>query len=119
MAMGAHKKKNAADAATRNLWIRGPKFLESDEKHWPQQPTLKHDTLEERKTICCVVLEQKLFEVDRFSCFLRLKMAIGWVLRFFGKIRKKSTESSRKLTAEELVNAELFLVRSAQKQSYG
>ncbi|KAM8702238.1 hypothetical protein ACLKA7_005101 [Drosophila subpalustris] len=121
---------NAADKATKaprnmkytpgNIWTKGPEFLLTDERNWPSTALESNlDDSLERKKVVFTVQQELLFDMDRFSNYLRLKRTFGWILRFVKRLRHQNVpDACGELTANELRLAEVLLCKLAQNQAY-
>ena len=136
-------KRNPADIASRgvspnktpdsvNLWLNGPDFLYSDESHWPVLPNLavassaspewtaelKVNSINAQPDESNVISDL----INRYSCFIKLKRALAWIIRFVSYVRWKCSLGSEPangfLTVNELDNAELKLLQITQLQSF-
>ncbi|KAM8714781.1 hypothetical protein ACLKA7_001185 [Drosophila subpalustris] len=92
---------NAADKATKaprnmkytpgNIWTKGPEFLLTDERNWPSTALESNlDDSLERKKVVFTIQQELLFDMDRFSNYLRLKRTFGWILRFIKRLRHQN-----------------------------
>ncbi|KAL7743863.1 hypothetical protein ACLKA6_000267 [Drosophila palustris] len=121
---------NAADKATKaprnmkytpgNIWTKGPEFLLTDERNWPSTALESNlDDSLERKKVVFTVQQELLFDMDRFSNYLRLKRTFSWILRFIKRLRHQNVpDACGELTANELRLAEVLLCKLAQNQAY-
>ena len=123
---------NVADDLSRGIsvqelsgrWMNGPEFLQLPEEFWQVKSTampLKED--EERRQVkisCSVnfVRVESLIDYERFSSWKKLIRVIAWIKRLAKNIRLREHRSNcerKQLTPEELKDAEMFLIKDAQK----
>ena len=123
---------NVADDLSRGIsveelsgrWMNGPEFLRLPEEFWQVKSTsmpLKED--EERRHVKNVgsvnfVGAESLIDYERFSSWRKLIRVIAWIKRLAKNIRLRQHRSScekKYLTPEELHEAEIFLIKDAQK----
>ena len=136
-------KDNPADIGTRGLrptqpqeirrWLEGPAWLQTGKSTWPtsdplntQAPTDKD--LEVKKVNMLTVAPvtppptpplQRLFQ--RYSSLQRLQTVAAWLLRMRGRLRghrQAKVDPAHPLTAMELDDATLQLLRAAQWAVY-
>ncbi|KAL7723791.1 hypothetical protein ACLKA6_000406 [Drosophila palustris] len=130
-------EQNTADAATRpenmpkidhhSKWLSGPTFLKKAPDEWPKTVmSTKTERLEEE--ICshpflkCQVSVQ-FIDFTNFSSFSKLKGTMAWVLRaknswLKGIINKQTGLTSDTLTVDELHEAEKWICRMVQEETY-
>ncbi|KAM8702255.1 hypothetical protein ACLKA7_005117 [Drosophila subpalustris] len=103
-----------------NIWTKGPEFLLTDERNWPSTAFESNlDDSLERKKVVFTVQQELLFDMDRFSNYLRLKRTFGWILRFVKRLRHQNVpDACGELAANELRLAEVLLCKLAQNQAY-
>ena len=125
-------KLNPADHATRSMtaidispeshWLRGPDYLSRGEGAWPRlsgtggvinESDLEKKALQIRAT---VTADLALAKVERFSNYNRLVRAVAIALKFIAKCRGRHT--TKEITAEDLDEAELALLKNAQRRCY-
>ena len=140
-------KDNPADLATRGArvgdltpdspWFKGPSFLAQDECDWPQKSapasnsaTVAASAAAEMKKLFIGTTSSNaaqpfhtssLPDCKRFSSFTRLVRTTAWVLRFVQVLRsrvRKQPVTFRRLTADELAQAERLLVAQSQAESF-
>ena len=135
---------SASDITVSHEWLAGPAFLSSDENSWPEQPlTFEVDSKDENlRRDCCLnavstivdhdnvqatVHHYKVFPLvdpSRFSSFLRLQRTTAWFLRAVKCFRSGRLGiqidgiNSKLLSSEEMSEAEMCLVRSAQQDVF-
>ncbi|KAL7737020.1 hypothetical protein ACLKA6_008873 [Drosophila palustris] len=122
---------NPADKATKTnknlnyepqtIWTKGPNFLMETESLWPSQEKLIapiNDSAEKRKIILHASSDL-LFDIGRFSRYVRLKRTVGWMLRFVERTRNpEKITATGELTFAELRQAELILCKLVQAQTF-
>lgn len=114
---------NPADLASRGVkvqlllktsaWLCGPEFLHEPESSWPKNPETLGDSFVVDPEVRAVVVNAAQVEhvspveklIDYFSSWLRLKRAVGWLLRF--KTLLLSRVRHRKLLREILSGSDL------------
>jgi len=125
-------ESNVADDLSRGIkvqeldgrWKNGPEFLRLPEKLWPVTDTTKvlrdnKECLQMKKS--CMLISQRNEETishERFSNWKRLIRVTAWVKRLAKYIRLKGHGGEMQtgtLTPEELQNAEISLIKDAQK----
>ncbi|XP_028157383.1 uncharacterized protein LOC114350685 [Ostrinia furnacalis] len=124
---------NVADDATRSnsvsldRWWLGPSFLNQVEEAWPRETDQITSTDEEMKTsekavnINCVALSS-----ERFSDWRRLLRTTARVFQFTRLLRERETRAAdtigcpglRPLLARDVKNAELYLLKQTQRDSF-
>jgi hypothetical protein len=124
-----HTEDNPADIASRGAtgeqlaesqWFTGPEFLwQPNFKPNMEVATVDETNPEVRKVVC---LDSTVTEVEysfplKFSSWNRTKRVLALCLRFVDRLRKRSHEYSA-LKVSELVNAENFLIRQAQRAGF-
>ena len=107
---------NPADIGTRGVtlsqldkseWLNGPAWLKEDSSRWPEQP----NPIPEEDCAWVINDAGYLLDWSRFSQYNRLLNVIVWCLRV------KSNQRGSML-AKELEQAELIVIRQAQKEMY-
>ncbi|XP_067041082.1 uncharacterized protein [Acropora muricata] len=105
-------------------WMNGPKFLKLPEEEWPVQTTTpyREEDMERRQVnaVSSVLYADvgKVIDVQNFSRWRRLIRVTAWIKRLAEKIRlRRNALSGREgpLMPEELKNAEMSWIRSAQE----
>lgn len=130
----ASRGANAAVLMKTGTWLNGPEFLCGDPKTWPSQlPPGKveanvyqvFNSQVSYSDAPCIVAKTAVDKLlAYFSTLYRLKRAVAWLLRFKRWMREKifkKEETSLKpsnLTANELINAEVTLVKYVQAKEY-
>ncbi|XP_071952433.1 uncharacterized protein [Antedon mediterranea] len=131
----ASRGMTAEEMMTSEMWYCGPKFLTQNDSKWPEMPddlALRMNDPEVKGVTALVVAEinTTLDEItSQFSSWKTLSRVTGWVLRFTNNLKnvkhKKTTVQKRTsnqvvepLSVDELKEAELVLIRRAQKRSY-
>ncbi|CAB4024185.1 Hypothetical predicted protein [Paramuricea clavata] len=125
---------NVADIATRRVaandlkpesrWIDGPDFLKSDKSEWPiddipgpPSPTAQREM--KKKVLGAKVVVTKLLDPSSYFNWLKLVRVTAWILRFCHNLRKKDRRNAEVLSVEELEEAELYWIKSAQQDRFG
>ena len=125
---------NVADIATRGIaandlkpesrWINGPDFLKSDKSKWPiddipgpPPPTAQREM--KKKVLGARVVVPNLLDPAGYSNWLKLVRVTAWILRFCHNLRKKDRRNAQVLSVEELEEAELYWIKSAQQDRFG
>ena len=124
---------NPADDCTRarqsTRWLNGPAFLYQRESVWPRNPLLNTEDISVLKIKKFVHItgceidngsKTKLGEMfERFSSWVRLKKAIGWLLKYKCLSRTHNKIIiRRKLDVNLLNQAEQDIIRLVQKENY-
>ena len=129
---------NPADDASRGLdadsmlardrWRNGPRFLWQGEDKWPSEPEVsgllnKDPEVKREVTSRAVDARVNADPIDkllnRYSCWLRLRKAVAWLLRFKDWLRShKPTCDPSRLTVQELKAAELAILKHVQHESF-
>ncbi|XP_075157812.1 uncharacterized protein LOC142231077 [Haematobia irritans] len=124
---------NIADEATRPKldfvedstprWLKGPTFLEKDEKYWPAFPIVSdvNTNHEEEKVKTCLLvntMNHNILNFVRFSSYFKMKRYAAWVLRFIRVYVGKSSISSRELTPTEIEAGEKVICRLVQMETF-
>ncbi|XP_038052505.1 uncharacterized protein LOC119725213 [Patiria miniata] len=132
--------RNPADDASRGLdahnmiskdrWRKGPEFLWQDEKSWPatpQTPNLLETDREVKKVAVtratggAVTADPVARLISKYFSWNHLKKAVAWVLRckkWLIERRSRSIWSGNRLTAAEMDDAELAVIRYVQRINY-
>ena len=122
-------KLNPADVASRgstagelikdSLWWHGPEFLRLSAENWPPDPSTETN-LEQRKVKKSVHVVSKvvtILEHERFSDFKSLRNTQAYILRFIKQLKSK-TPMTMALSAQELEDAKLQILRDHQAQFF-
>ena len=110
-------------------WQHGPEFLRLPREDWPQDVSEVDDkevSKEARKIVCTVKTSENCntIEPKKHSSWRKLIRVTGYVLKFVRKIRKKKTDETSEqlvnpdpkyLSAQQLNEAETYLIKDAQK----
>ncbi|XP_065095811.1 uncharacterized protein LOC135717614 [Ochlerotatus camptorhynchus] len=117
------KWSSKPDLTPESRWFVGPDFLQRLEADWPPQLTKSRATEEELRPnlMACHTLYEPTIDTKNFSSWKRLLYVAVLVLRFPVNCRKKlcnETTVTGPPTTEELISAEAFLLRSAQREGY-
>lgn len=121
---------NPADMASRgieptmlsnsDLWWRGPSFLLSQEKEWPQAPNTKITHLPEVKNNIKVYNSSEIrnfVDFCRYSNSNRLIRIYAYVFRFINNCKTKNRNGDPLVTSE-IDNSRNFLIKQCQLESY-
>ncbi|XP_075170474.1 uncharacterized protein LOC142242837 [Haematobia irritans] len=116
----AKKWSSRPDFSNSNRWFTGPPFLHLPETSWPDNYNDVSSTEEELKEHNLVIEEVKdeFIKFERFSRWCRLHRAMGFVIRFVERSRKRCDDFCIELTQHELQVAEKILLQGAQKQVF-
>ena len=116
---------SASQLRESSLWWRGPDFLLQDRGSWPylKLPGLSPDGPElrkaaERPTVGYVSgadAPQSLVDLARFSSWTKCRRVVAWVRRFVRNSRGRGRDCGP-LTAEELQQAEMLIIKQDQRQ---
>ena len=122
---------NVADDLSRGIsvqdltgrWSDGPEFLRLPEELWPQPdaaqaPPEEHMERRRAEAVCQVKIAENPIDPQAFSSWRRLIRVTARIRRLAEKIRlKKHAQEGRQgpLTPEELLQAELYWIKDAQK----
>ncbi|XP_055643274.1 uncharacterized protein LOC129779676 [Toxorhynchites rutilus septentrionalis] len=119
----ATKWGNGPVASETCRWQRGPEFLYKDERDWPEQEK-NWVTSEEMRIVNLHhrTGTEEIFKFERFSKWERLLRTAAYVRRFRYNCQKKKNELTLPdpeiLNREELLEAELTVVRLIQRESF-
>ncbi|KAK3736377.1 hypothetical protein QZH41_006148 [Actinostola sp. cb2023] len=129
-------EENVADEVSRGIavsdlngrWKNGPEFLQLPEEDWMQesaapvaQPQDQDMELRKAKTVCAAIVTVKAeaaIDPSEFSSWRRLLRVTAHIRRLAQKIKAKREGRQGldgPLTPQELVEAELFWIKEAQK----
>ena len=130
---------NPADIPTRGiaasglenngLWWNGPRWLTTGEENWPENVDLQKvppEAMEELKSSDFTVINlsvtsdiklETLIDSHRFSSFDKLLRITAWVKRFVYNCRSSKLKKSGNLTAQEIVDAEVWIREIQQRFS--
>ncbi|XP_062698516.1 uncharacterized protein LOC134284162 [Aedes albopictus] len=126
-------KQNAADDATKwvgwpdlspdSRWFKGPDFLWRAESEWPLIPYNAFSTATELgpNLLAHFTVPEPIVDVVEFSSWKRLLHVIAFIFRFPANCRRrlqKLPSSTGPLATEELIQAEAYLQRLAQIDSF-
>ena len=127
-------KLNVADLLTKEIdqtitdkdcvWFTGPKFLLQPTDNWPMEkpPTTVNDDVLELKAETVAVMEPPtevpLPQLNRFSSWLKLIRATGWMNRFLRKCRRQPDTPTGELSVQELDRAELLWAKKVQQEAF-
>ena len=138
---------NPADLPTRGLtgeelkasqlWQTGPAFLKQSKEHWPKFQLTKNENeiamseLVKNPPDVTHILQlhhldkkiENLINFERFSSKLKVIRVTGWILRFVNNLKNSVSErkhclKSKELEANELKEAENFLVLTIQRDCF-
>ncbi|XP_062538120.1 uncharacterized protein LOC134206419 [Armigeres subalbatus] len=117
------KWSSSPDLTPKGRWFTGPDFLRRCEAEWPQQPTKASSTEEELRPNLHAFHShyEPVIESSRFSSWKRLINVAALVTRFVNNCRQKlhgGMTTTGLLTEDELILAEAYLLRSAQRDGY-
>ncbi|XP_062538281.1 uncharacterized protein LOC134206570 [Armigeres subalbatus] len=114
-----------AQLAYQSLWFEGPLWLRQDQSTWPKapivQPEFDKSILEERpSTTLAVQIKSHSSIFSLRSSFWALLRIVTWIRRFVHNAAPKNRALKRSgaLSATELKESELQLVRLAQLESF-
>ena len=131
-------KENPADLPTRgqtvvslsqsHLWWKGPAFLTSSEhEEESDDQSAEDDVAEEEMKVSELVTVQltteehetveQVLDLQRYSKLMTVLRITAWIKRFADNTRS-TTKRSGELTAEELLQAEKYWIKSTQHQSF-
>ena len=118
----------AAQLIASELWWQGPKFLQKSEKDWVVKKVVKETAADykiEKVLICLwqptVMSNDSMWRLNptRWSSWQRLIHTLAWVLRFIHNCRTKPEDREhRDLKPEEVKEAQLCIIRDAQRSSF-
>ena len=127
-------KLNPADDCSRGLpaseltpesrWLSGPAFLCLSQDNWPAQeePQPLADDAEEVKPSVLTTAVGSICHPEpdpsKYSSWLRYRRVVAWVMRFAHNASGRSTRRSGPLSSEELEEAEIIILKQAQKATY-
>ena len=131
----ASRGTNAAALIKIGTWLSGPEFLCGDPKTWPGQLLpgkieanvyqVFNSQIGNTDTPLYIVAETTMNKLlARFSTLYQLKRGVAWLLCFKCWMKKKISKKEDTplkpgcLTANELMNAEVVLVKYVQAKEY-
>lgn len=103
------------------LWWHGPDYLKRSDSHWPTNPCASDKLPEIRNEVSLLTLSnapRELIDFSRFSRFSRLLRTVAYVLRFINNLKKGSKRNDKYLSADELQNAKVLIMRHSQMKSF-
>lgn len=104
-------------------WKNGPTFLQHDRKKWPTQPETEENFNLEVKRVSNFVLKSNSPKspteqlMEAFSSWYRLRCSVAWLLRYKDYL-KDNKSGGKILQLSEISNAELYIWKFIQKNSY-
>ena len=125
----ASRGLDAKQMLSRTRWKQGPDFLWEDERVWPIEPKANPDLLKDDKElkqeakICAVAVhvQEDVFDklLKRYSCWLRLKRAVAWLLRFkTWLLDHRQMKTQEGLQVHEVQTAEKVIMSFIQKKHF-
>lgn len=119
----ATKWSGSPNISNSDRWFKGPPFLYENEQLWPEDKSLGHNTTEEMKQeiVMSHNVTKSLIQFERFSNWNRLLRAVAYAKRYCD-IRsakyKKEVLPSGYLSSEELKDAQSFIFKTIQLESF-
>ncbi|GFT05461.1 integrase catalytic domain-containing protein [Trichonephila clavipes] len=125
-------KQNQADLLTRGLtnkehinsekWWHGPEWLKDSESLWPKLEgfeSMDSETVELKSSLIVnlTITYERVIDPDKYSSLLKPLRITAYIFRFVNALRRKDIVKGP-LEAEELSNAEIFLVKVTQPDFY-
>lgn len=124
--------KNIADEASKKLekyaidsnsrWYLGPEFLQKPESEWPKKKTRKPELTQAVIKKFDDVKMKLSIQLERFSNWWKLQRAVARTVHYFNvlkaKVEKTKRANGRIITSEELNEAEVLLIKLAQRDDY-
>ncbi|XP_077553403.1 uncharacterized protein LOC144168258 [Haemaphysalis longicornis] len=129
--------ENPADMLTRGVapeklkdcesWWTGPTWLAQPASSWPKTPTGSPTEVpeEERRSAALpvghakTVATHQLVPIDRYSSLSRLLRVTAWLRRFVNNCNPKAEKRMGPLSAKELRESRLLLLRQVQEEAFG
>ena len=118
----------ASELITHDLWWSGPHWLASGIHHWPKQPTIPPNSLNEEADEICVhtsVIQPELTRktplilADQFSSYTRLKRVTAWIMRFIKNCQTAVDDRRMNpLTVRELDQAHAYWITTSQHDHF-
>ncbi|XP_043245749.1 uncharacterized protein LOC122393608 [Amphibalanus amphitrite] len=118
----------ASELTSQSRWLSGPAFLSDDEENWPAQtpPAPLMDDMEEVRpsVLASVVHDDDQLEPDpsKFSSWLKYRRVVAWMKRFAHNAAARASNGETRRTgplkSEELDEAEVLILRRAQRAAY-
>ncbi|XP_040067221.1 uncharacterized protein LOC120840676 [Ixodes scapularis] len=107
----------ACQLVTSRLWWKGPEWLVESQTRPPHEYKIREEVSEPVKTELCVVnlTLANIIDTRRFSSYVRLLRVTAWVFRHIK--RKRGSNTTGPVTAEELDEAERYLMKQEQNIS--
>ena len=120
---------NPADCASRGLppceliqkelWWKGPPWLQKDPELWPRCPDINLSReLPELRIRVLTLQPANDFWWNRYSSFDRLLRTVAWLRRFVHNCTHQGREKADRLTTRELDEARKVLLRLSQAQTF-
>ncbi|XP_064482953.1 uncharacterized protein LOC135395790 [Ornithodoros turicata] len=126
--------ENPADHLTRGItalklissqsWWHGPKWLAGDCGCWPNDFVEQDPRTDEERLQCQALLQvalqqwSPLLDLDAFGKYSRVLRTTAWILRFITNCRHHEERLTGPLSADELLHAETYWVRTSQAATY-
>ena len=127
-------KINPADVLSRGCspqqlldlkWYEGPTWLKQEPEEWPLTKLdceVKEVNAERRKVSLCnvnTINENAPWYAHKFSNYHSIIRLVAWIKRFIANCRKRSNDREvGELSSSEILNAEMTLIRSVQKECF-
>lgn len=126
---------NPADEGTRarlqynpnGRWKIGPEFLRRPEESWPTRletsvvADCDGEVRQGHFAFTTQVINNQIFNINRFSNYLRVKRSVGWIFRYCNNLKLKHEKQpllKGDLTPEEEECAERAVIRAVQKTEF-
>ena len=122
-------------------WWEGPAFLSDSQNNWPQlnmvfnsdndMTELKKKYVIRKNPSTCIATHLSStatllndgvctgrLQPNRFSSWRRLTRVVSWILRFINNCRKESKLDQVELSAEEMSDAEHYIIKEMQRKVF-
>ncbi|KAI8123978.1 hypothetical protein CVS40_5801 [Lucilia cuprina] len=115
----ATKWAKKPDISKSSRFINGPASLKFSENEWQNKTiNLSQTEMELKEHNLFIENLDAIINIERFSRWCRVLRSSAFVIRFCNRLKIKKAAESAELTQDELLKAELVLLKQAQQQKF-
>ncbi|KAM8715724.1 hypothetical protein ACLKA7_002727 [Drosophila subpalustris] len=104
---------------SQKLWQHGPQFLRAPNSEWPANVLPEVNLPERRRKVLITTTKSDLSALCKYqNSFASLQRVFAYIRRFWLLISNKQTETSLKLTVEDLRMGTYLLIRNIQEVTF-